>query len=119
MSIADEITKAVGAHAQWKQRLRSAIDTGKSDFDPAKVKTDNNCDFGKWLYSLDAEKNSTDWKNIQALHADFHKEAGQILDTALKGNKVAANAALDLGKPFTSISSKLTSALMAWKNKAG
>jgi len=47
MAIAEEITKAIGAHGMWKQRLRQAIDTGKSEFTVERVRPDNLCDFGK------------------------------------------------------------------------
>ena len=50
MSVHDEIDKAISAHGMWKQKLRNAIDTGECESTPAKVKMDNNCAFGKWLY---------------------------------------------------------------------
>ncbi|MET1255541.1 CZB domain-containing protein [Aliikangiella maris] len=50
MSTYDEISKAIAAHGQWKQKLRTAIDTGECESTPERVKQDNNCSFGKWLH---------------------------------------------------------------------
>ena len=32
MADVNEITKAIGAHGRWKERLREAIDNGHSEF---------------------------------------------------------------------------------------
>lgn len=117
MSLQEEISKAIGAHGMWKQRLKQAIDGGSSEFTVERVKADNNCDFGKWLYSLgDKEKGTANFKSVRELHADFHKVASDVLGKALKGDKTAATAAMD--GAFASASSKLTAAMMAWKKDA-
>lgn len=117
MSLQDEISKAIGAHGMWKQRLKQAIDGGSSEFTVERVKPDNNCDFGKWLYSLgDKEKASANFKTVRELHADFHKVAADVLGKALKGDKSAATAAMD--GAFAAASSKLTGAMMTWKKEA-
>ena len=51
MSTTDAITKGIGAHGMWKQRILDAIKTGKSEWTPEIVCQDNQCEFGKWLYS--------------------------------------------------------------------
>jgi len=43
----EEITKAISAHGNWKQRLRQAIESGNSEYTVEKLKVDNQCDFGK------------------------------------------------------------------------
>jgi len=117
MTMHDEISKAISAHGQWKVKLRNAIDTGECESTPDKVKMDNNCSFGKWLhYRLeDQHKNTPIFKEIVDLHADFHKEAGSILDLALKGNKDEANKMLGLGSKFASYSSQLTKKMSQWQ----
>lgn len=118
MSLQDEINKAIAAHGQWKLRLKTAIDSGNSEFTVERVRPDNNCDFGKWLHSLPADqKGALHWKTVQQLHADFHKAAAGVLEQALKGDKTAASAGMS--GPFAAASSKLTSAMMAWKREAG
>ncbi len=100
----------------WKVRLRSAVDTGKSEFTVDKVKVDNQCDFGKWLYSMtNDEKKSEHWIKVRDLHAKFHVEAAKILDNALAGNKDSAAKGLDPSSEFSKLSANLTSAMMSWE----
>jgi len=116
MAAVEEINKAIGAHGMWKQRLRQAVDTGKSDFTVERVRPDNLCDFGKWLYSLPAgDQTSAHWKTVRELHDKFHAEAAHILGLAVGGHKQEAEKGLDTGSNFTKISSELTGAMMKWK----
>lgn len=118
MSIRDEIPKAISAHGQWKVKLKRAIDTGECDSTPAKVKRDNNCSFGKWLHErIETQHRSTPYYNeVVKLHADFHKEAGSILELALNGSKDEATQKLGLGSDFSSLSSRLTKKMTEWLN---
>ncbi|MBM4202005.1 MAG: hypothetical protein FJ189_12070, partial [Gammaproteobacteria bacterium] len=113
MALVEQIDRAIGAHGMWKARIRMAIDTGKSEFDPAIVKTDNSCDFGKWLYGTLEVKSSPFFEKVKGLHAEFHAEAARILQLALSGQKVVAQAALEnpAGK-FVTLSSSLTKLMM-------
>lgn len=116
MANPEEIKKAIGAHGLWKQRLREAIDKGKSEFTVERVKPDNLCDFGKWLYSLPpAERNTDNWKKVQQLHAEFHQEAARILALALGNQKAQAESGIAPNSKFATLSSTLTSAMMAWQ----
>ena len=116
MSIADEITRAIGAHAMWKNRLRNAIAEGRSDWTADKIQPDNLCDFGKWLYSLPAsDKSSEHWKKVQSLHAGFHQEAARVMELALKGHKDEAKSAMTSGGAFASCSANLTEAMLIWR----
>ena len=120
MSMQDEITKGIGAHGMWKNRLHSAIHSGRSDFAPEKVETDNQCDFGKWLYSLSpTEQTSDQCRKIQALHAAFHKEAARVLRIALSGDKAGAEKLMAPGGTYVNVSSELTAAMMKWKTLVG
>lgn len=118
MSKSEEIKKAIGAHGMWKTRLRSAVDTGMSEFTVEKVKADNNCDFGKWLHGLpDNEKKTGNWAKIRDLHAKFHVEAAKILDSALTGKKDAAAKGLDVTSDFSKLSASLTTAMVNWEKE--
>jgi hypothetical protein len=113
----EEIMNAIGAHGNWKQRLRRAIETGNSDFTVDKIKVDNQCDFGKWLYSLSLdEKNSSHWLNIQQLHAKFHIEAAHLLELSKQGKQQEALDAMFIGNDFARLSSQLTMAMVKWKS---
>jgi methyl-accepting chemotaxis protein len=111
-----EIVNAIGAHGNWKQRLRRAIETGNSDFTIDKIKVDNHCKFGKWLYSLSSdEKRSFHWSRIQHFHAKFHIEAARLFELATQGKKTEALDAMVLGTDFAKYSSELTMAMVQWK----
>lgn len=119
MSIVEQIDKAVAAHGMWKARLRQAIDAGKSDFTAAGVSVDNQCEFGKWLYSLPAaDRQGAEWQKVRDLHAKFHREAARVLGLAVGGKKADAESGLATGSQFAKISLELTGAMIEWK-KAG
>lgn len=117
MAIKDEINKAIAAHGMWKQRLRLAIDTTNSEFTVERVRPDNLCEFGKWIYSLSpSDQQSPHWKTVKELHAKFHIAAAHVLELALKGKKKEAETAFTSGSDFARVSSELTSAMMKWKS---
>ena len=117
MDVHDEINQAIAAHGQWKVKLRNAIETGECESTPDKVKQDNNCSFGKWLHErIDPEvKHSPFYKEIVYLHAQFHKEAGAILELALNGNKKEAENLMKSWSSFSGLSGKLTRKMMEWQ----
>lgn len=117
MNVHDEIDKAISAHGQWKAKLRNAIDSGECESTPDKVKMDNNCSFGKWLhYRIDESyKGSGFYGEVLELHANFHKEAGAILEFALKGKKEEANELMKIGGKFASYSGQLTRKMKEWQ----
>ena len=118
MSVSDEIMKAIGAHGSWKLKLKTAVTTGKSDVNVSALSQDNQCEFGKWLYSLQGNmRQSAEWKSVQKLHADFHKEAGLVLDLALKGQKAEAEKRIANGGAFDKVSKEIAVSLAQWKNK--
>lgn len=113
----DEINAAILAHGQWKARLISTIESGKSDFTPEKVGVDNLCDFGKWFHSLvGADTTSENYKEVLDLHAEFHKAAAKVLALGLAGKKKEAQDAMDVGSEYSNISSSLILALGRWRN---
>ena len=116
-TIHDEIDKAVAAHQAWKQKLNQAIETGECESTPERVKKDNNCSFGKWLHErIDPEAKGTPYYNeILALHAQFHREAGGILEIALSGDKKRARKLMGLGSDFSNLSANLVTKMRWWK----
>lgn len=116
--LSQQIDDAIGAHGAWKMRLRSAISSGYSDITPSKAACDDQCKLGQWLYgpSLASEiRSGAPYQVIRRLHADFHRNAGTVLDMALSGNKASARDALE--GPFGETSEKLTRALVKWKRE--
>jgi hypothetical protein len=114
--ITQNIDKAIASHGMWKMRLKNAIQTQTSEFDVAKVRVPNNCEFGKWL---DKDRMVLSrypaFNQIVQLHKDLHIETATIMQMALSGKAVEATAKIAVGSSFSSISSKLTIAMMGWK----
>ncbi len=116
----DMIQKAIAAHASWKSRLRSAVDTGKFDAPASTVKVDNQCEFGKWLYGSDfsaEDKKTENYRTAIDLHAKFHQEAAKVVEWATSGHKDEAEKAIGLGGNYTKASSELTQELVKWRLK--
>jgi hypothetical protein len=114
------IQKAIAAHASWKARLRTAIDTGKFDVTSAVVRRDNQCEFGKWLYGPDftaGEKATQNYRAAVELHAKFHQEAANVVDFATSGRKSEAEQAIGLEGGYSKASSALTKELVPWRLK--
>ena len=116
MDLKTEITKAIAAHGMWKTRLRSAIDTGKSDFKVSVVQTDDQCDFGKWLKALPAT--TPHKQSVSKLHATFHTAAAGVLQLAVSGKRAEAEAAMGAASTFSEASSALTREMMEWHKAA-
>ncbi len=113
----ENLTNAIAAHAQWKERLNASIESGTSDFDPSVVKLPNKCEFGQWLYGdaiSDDIKESGYYKKAIDLHAQFHVEAAKVLTLALAGNTDEATKLMGAGSEFSNRSSELTSTIEEW-----
>ena len=111
-----QIDRGILAHAKWKNRLFDAVNTGKSESTVQDTRSDNQCEFGKWLASLPpSEKSSEHFQKVTALHAEFHQAASEVLELALSARKEEAEAAIAVGSRFPLISSNLTMAMSAWK----
>lgn len=117
--IAESLDQAIAVHAKWKYRLMEVIDTQKSQWRVGDVRTDDCCDFGKWLAALPlSQRLSEHSKRVRSLHAEFHRLAAEVLELALAGRKEEATAAMALGSRFAHVSSSLTMAVLAWKDTA-
>jgi hypothetical protein len=99
----EKIEAAIKAHIGWFEKLRSAIATGKSDFNPVIVAKDDQCEFGKWIYSdLKNICDQAKYDRIKTLHINFHKKASEILKLAIDRKKEMASSQItttsDLGR---------------------
>ena len=119
MDTKEEINKAISAHSKWKFTLRKAIETGVCESTPERVKQDCNCSLGKWLhYRLDESlKLSPLYIEIVEAHAAFHQEAGSILELALSGQHVEAEARIERGSVFAKLSASLVKKLGLWQEQ--
>jgi hypothetical protein len=84
---------AVDAHMKWKIRLESYINgTSTEDLKVAVVCRDDQCPLGKWIYSRGGSEfgYSETFFDMKAHHANFHRCAGEVLQTAQAGNTAEA-----------------------------
>jgi hypothetical protein len=117
MGLKEEIDLAITAHNRWKKRLRDAIAGQDIAFDIDKAGTDNNCDFGKWIYgdSLTVEiKQSEYYKKVKELHAEFHKLVKKVVELVQAGKKDEAEKMLSIAGDYSKVSSKLILILAEW-----
>jgi hypothetical protein len=114
----ENITKAISAHGQWKDKLAHAIWSGASDFSPDVVKLPDRCELGAWLHgsgiAADA-KGSAYYQQAVDVHAKFHVEASTVLSLALQGDMAQAEKRMAPGSAFADLSNKLTEVLNEWK----
>ena len=112
------ITAAIGLHGLWRARLKSAINTSRSDFNVAVVRVDDECEFGEFLRTkIDARvMASSDYQSCLKLHREFHALTASVLELALSGRKAEALRALEIGSPFSRTSGSLTAAMLQWRD---
>ncbi|MBE9563078.1 MAG: CZB domain-containing protein [Proteobacteria bacterium] len=106
----EKIDKAIWAHSRWKIHLKQAIETGKSDFNVETTSNHHDCVFGQWLDSKDGKK-LPEYDTVVEFHRNFHIEAANILDLALKGDASAATAKMQMGSKFNQLTAKLVNKL--------
>lgn len=114
----ENITKAISAHGQWKDRLAHAIWSGASDFNPDVVKLPDRCELGAWLHGGDIAadaKASAYYQKAVDVHARFHVEASAVLSLALQGDMAQAEKRMAPGSDFYNLSATLTDVLSEWK----
>ncbi|UFS72670.1 CZB domain-containing protein [Geomonas sp. RF6] len=97
---AKQIDNALVSHALWRARLTAALAIGRLDMSLAQIQADNECDFGKWLYSpllAFQEKQSEHYRTVKELHAEFHRTAGRIATLAIEGKRAEAEHMMTSG----------------------
>jgi hypothetical protein len=116
----EALQKGIAAHAEWKARVRSIINTGKSDLDLKVVKADNQCELGRWLYGGAQSATGADavaLQQVRQLHTKFHEEAARVIEAAVSGQRAEAEKAIALGGTYARASSALVEALVRWRDQ--
>jgi methyl-accepting chemotaxis protein len=119
VTVAGQITKAIGAHGAWKKRLATAIAAGSHHENISVVAQSDQCGFGKWLRdtvptSRDAECHA----RALVLHADFHGEAAKVLRQVDQGRLDEARRSTAQGGDFAEGSRVLTATMIKWRKIA-
>jgi len=93
-----DLSTAKAAHLAWKGRLRAYLD-GEGMLTEKEAVSHHDCIFGKWYYS-DGLKNygsNATLKQIEAPHAELHKNIKRIIQAKQSGNDA------DAGRLFSQI----------------
>lgn len=115
-----DLDGALGKHAEWKLKLRSAT-SKKEVMDAATISKDNCCELGKWLHGEAKTKfgRLASYSECVTKHAAFHVEAGRVA-TAINSKKYTeAEAMLNSGTPYATASGAVGVAIMRLKKEAG
>ncbi|MDO8121949.1 methyl-accepting chemotaxis protein [Isoptericola sp. b490] len=112
---------AISAHGGWKRALRAAIETGRppAGIDRARAARSDACAFGQWLgrgdgAALDPARSA----RATALHADFHRQAAQVLEAALSGATEHARDLFCDDEGYSGTAIALTDLLVGWLGEA-
>jgi hypothetical protein len=118
--VAMDLTSAVGKHAEWKTKFRSAI-TKKEQMDSVTKAKDNCCELGKWLHGEAKSQFGAmvAYKECVEKHAVFHTEAAKVASAINAKKYTEAEAMLDGGTSYAKISSAVGVAIMHLKKEAG
>lgn len=113
----EQVKRAAAEHTAWKARVQEAIDTSKAQVSVAKASLDHLCEFGMWLHDNPDLRmfNPKHYDKVKKLHAEFHKELGNVLHLALAGKRVAAKECCVHGGPFAQAQTALAAELANWQ----
>lgn len=115
-----DLDNAIGKHAEWKLKFRSAI-SKQETMDAATISKDNCCELGKWLHGEAKTKHGrlTSYADCVTKHAAFHVEAGKVASAINSKKYTEAEAMLNSGTGYATASSAISIAIMHLKKEAG
>lgn len=88
---------ALDAHMEWTRRLEAKLNgDNQESLDVATVASDCECKLGKWIHGAAKQQfgEVPDFHHLRNTHAEFHLNAGEILNDVLHGNREEALANL-------------------------
>lgn len=114
-----DLEQANAAHAEWKIKLRTAINS-RDTVDAAGIAADDRCPLGKWLKtegraSLGALPEFTECLNR---HAEFHREAGKVAQAVNQRRYDEAEAMLGADTAYTAATRAVATAILSLRKKA-
>ena len=115
-----DFDSAIQAHQDWKAKLATYIRTKDGSLDENTVTKDNVCPLGQWLHGEGNAKYGSDseFKELVAKHADFHKAAADIVRRVNAGETVNEGSTLDMTSPYGVVSKEVIQLIIREKLKA-
>jgi hypothetical protein len=114
-----DLDSAIGKHAEWKMKFRSAI-SKQETMDAATISKDNCCELGKWLHGEAKTKLGRLASHAECLqkHALFHVEAGKVASTINAKKYTEAESMIAGSTTYAKASSDVGVAVMRLKKEA-
>lgn len=117
--VEENVKKALGAHGQWKMKLRHAVEIGRLPKPAKDIACDDQCGLGLWLVGMrtDPSSNTQEYQAVVKAHAHFHKEAGKVAALVEAGDKARASTELD-GPAYAMATDMLKKTLINMRRQA-
>lgn len=112
--------EAIKAHSDWKIKLTQYLKKPDGSLKAETIAPDNLCALGKWIHG-EGQKFAQfpEFKELQSIHAEFHKAAADVVRRADSGQQVSAEVTLGAKSKYGEVSSKVVSLIMKMKLKVG
>lgn len=109
---------AIQAHASWKMKLSTYIKNPDDSINPDVICKDDLCALGKWIHGEGSSNSSVaEFGQLKLAHANFHKEAAEIVRRAKNGEKVSDEIALGAKSKFADYSTQVVLHIRNIRNK--
>ena len=111
-----DIEEAIGSHALWMSHVRQAVLEAQAGIRVEDIGAADRCDFGRWLYGPRlsvADRASSAYREVESLHAEFHRVAAQVVELAAAGQTAEAYGLL-YGE-YVTMSGRLAIAMRSWQ----
>jgi hypothetical protein len=116
--LAEQLTQWLHFHAQWRVRIKQAIQKGTFEMTPAQLAVDTDCDLGQWLkYGVAEHERGSEYGVIRQAHREFHLEIAEIIACVLEGRTRDAERRVSSDSEFARISSTLNRELTRWRSR--
>ncbi len=112
------LDNAIRAHADWKIKLRGAIQH-KETLDAETIRRDDCCELGKWLYGKGRSQYGGRplFTHLVEEHRHFHEEAGKVAQTINRRAYEQAAQQIAVGSPFIEASQRVGQAIVQLANE--
>jgi hypothetical protein len=111
-----QVQAALATHGSWRARLEVIVALGSTTLDPDDVAAADRCPIGQWLARdiCSALRNSPFYGQSLALHAEFHRQAAELVRLTKSGKRAEAFASLHNDGAFGGALEQLRGCLDEW-----
>lgn len=111
------VDEAIDAHLNWRQKLTEYFVNPNHTLDPIKIKRDDCCSLGKWIYTQNSSnQNNYILLKLKETHRHFHLCAGKLVERAHAGEKLVGSVVLGSGTEYDMLSASVINLLEELKN---